>query len=140
MVSLKKRGLEAWDERFTHIDDEHFKKGERVDTWFPMDKELPKGILDEEKQDSDSAEGDEEAGCSEVEHSMASANGLLVQDGGVMDVQLRQAGRGSGQAKKQKDIEWFCCKCRHGPMNRNIYNLCIMGSCGHKRCDVCGIE
>ncbi|KAL6720676.1 hypothetical protein ACLMJK_002601 [Lecanora helva] len=62
VVSLKKRGLEAWDERFTHIDDEHFKKGERVDNWFPMDKELPKGILDEKKQDSDTEEEEGESG------------------------------------------------------------------------------
>lgn len=49
MVELKRRGPEAWDERFTHIDVEHFQKGKRVEEWFPMDKELPKGILDEEK-------------------------------------------------------------------------------------------
>lgn len=44
IVTLKKRGLEAWDERFSHIDDLHFKKGETMDSWLPLDKEVPKGF------------------------------------------------------------------------------------------------
>lgn len=44
IVTLKKRGLEAWDERFSHIDDLHFKKGQTIDLWVPLDKEIPKGF------------------------------------------------------------------------------------------------
>lgn len=44
IVTLKKRGLEAWDERFSHIDDLHFKKGETIDSWLPLDKDVPKGF------------------------------------------------------------------------------------------------
>ena len=49
IIKLDKRGLEAWDERFDHIDRQHFNKGQRVDEWFPMDKDIPKGILTEEQ-------------------------------------------------------------------------------------------
>ena len=45
IVKLSTRGLEAWDERFNHIDDMHFKQGQRIDDWYPMDKDLPKGKL-----------------------------------------------------------------------------------------------
>lgn len=44
IITLKKRGLEAWDERFSHIDDLHFKKGETIDSWLPLDKDVPKGF------------------------------------------------------------------------------------------------
>lgn len=45
IVPLKTKGLDAWDERFNHIDDSHFKKDERIDQWYPLDKDIPKGLL-----------------------------------------------------------------------------------------------
>lgn len=45
IVPLRTKGLDAWDERFNHIDDSHFKKGERIDQWYPLDKDIPKGLL-----------------------------------------------------------------------------------------------
>ena len=46
MVGLQSRGLEAWDERFDHIDDFHFKRGERIDElWYPLESDIPKGLL-----------------------------------------------------------------------------------------------
>lgn len=46
MVALRCKGLEAWDERFDHIDDFHFKKGDRIDEgWYPLESDIPKGLL-----------------------------------------------------------------------------------------------
>ena len=45
VVQLTKSGLDAWDERFDHIDDEHFKKDQRIESWFPIDKDLPTRML-----------------------------------------------------------------------------------------------
>ena len=45
IVQLTKNGLDAWDERFDHIDDRHFKKGERIEDWFPIDKDVPIRML-----------------------------------------------------------------------------------------------
>lgn len=45
IISLQKRGLEAWDERFNHIDDLHFKKGQGIHQWYPLDKDVPKGFM-----------------------------------------------------------------------------------------------
>ncbi|KAL4784255.1 hypothetical protein BJX76DRAFT_357217 [Aspergillus varians] len=38
IIHLQGDGLAAWNQRFNHIDIEHFKKGERIDDWF-----LPSG-------------------------------------------------------------------------------------------------
>src|SRR5205085_4765051 len=35
LISLKNQGLEAWDERFDHIDTEHFRKGQKITNWLP---------------------------------------------------------------------------------------------------------
>lgn len=45
IVTLKTKGLDAWDERFNHIDDLHFKRGQRIADWYPLDKDIPKGLL-----------------------------------------------------------------------------------------------
>ena len=45
IVRLESRGLEAWDERFNHID-QHFSKHEqKIDNWYEVDKDIPKGSL-----------------------------------------------------------------------------------------------
>jgi len=44
IVKLEKRGSEAWDERFNHIDG-HFKEEFSIANWYPVDKDVPKGLL-----------------------------------------------------------------------------------------------
>lgn len=65
-VKVDKRGREAWGQRFDHIDDMHFSKGQRVEDWFPIDKECPKGMLKPCKDDDDDEE-ELEDGVSDVE-------------------------------------------------------------------------
>lgn len=45
IVTLTTRGLDAWDERFNHIDCEHFRKEQTIDHWYPLDKDLPVGEI-----------------------------------------------------------------------------------------------
>lgn len=42
---MNKQGLDAWDERFNHIDDHHFKKGSRIHQWYELDRDIPNGLL-----------------------------------------------------------------------------------------------
>ena len=56
VIRLEKKNNEAFDERFTHIDSQHFDRGERVETWFPTDRELPKGLLSAPAERSDKEE------------------------------------------------------------------------------------
>jgi hypothetical protein len=47
LVELKKRGVEAWTERFDHIDDHfmgrHGQPKQNIQDWVPMDSDKPKG-------------------------------------------------------------------------------------------------
>ncbi|KAE8348100.1 hypothetical protein BDV28DRAFT_112961 [Aspergillus coremiiformis] len=43
IIPLKNQGLAAWNERFNHIDTEHFKNGERIDDWLLPSGHLTKG-------------------------------------------------------------------------------------------------
>lgn len=56
VILVEKKNNEVFDERFTHIDSQHFDKGERVETWFPMEGELPKGLLSAPAERSDKEE------------------------------------------------------------------------------------
>jgi hypothetical protein len=60
--------LEAWDEKFTHIDVEHFMKGQKIEDWFPIDKDIPREILDRQKDESEEEKGsDEDSSGSDVD-------------------------------------------------------------------------
>ena len=56
VIMVEKRNHEAFDERFTHIDSKHYDKGERVEDWFPMEGELPKGLLSAPAEGSEKEE------------------------------------------------------------------------------------
>ena len=80
IVKLNTKGLEAWDERFNHIDDQHFKQGRNIDEWYPMDKDLPKGKLKlvghSAKSLSREANNDSDSDSSDFE-------GVLAHDAGI---------------------------------------------------------
>ena len=57
VIMVEKRNHEAFDERFTHIDSKHYDRGERVEDWFPMEGELPKGLLSAPAKGSEKEEG-----------------------------------------------------------------------------------
>lgn len=48
LVKLEKWGLDAHDERFNHVDDRHFKNGQRISEWVPVDGHRPKGLEPED--------------------------------------------------------------------------------------------
>ena len=56
VIMVEKKNHEAFDERFTHIDSKHYDKGERVEAWFPMEGELPKGLLSAPAEGSEKEE------------------------------------------------------------------------------------
>lgn len=62
MVELRSKGLEAWEERFSHIDDLHYKKGQTIEEWIPLDSNLPKGLLDRESLEEKDGQDDDNDG------------------------------------------------------------------------------
>jgi len=47
IIPSRNRGLDSWNERFSHIDIEHFKKGERIEDWLPAEGNLTNNERDQ---------------------------------------------------------------------------------------------
>ena len=158
VVGLRCRGLEAWDERFDHIDDYHFKRGERIDeSWYPLESDIPKGLLRNEnvldsgglhatpdKSESESSEEGNKDG--EMEEMQC--------DTPVHDTHLPPD---SDLTRRQQRV-WYCvsssfhnasailmvsltcvtqCRCRTGPYNKELYVQCMNEACSHGKCTTC---
>ena len=65
ILPVQSRGLAAWSERFSHIDSQHFKKGERVGDWLPASghltkKQIHEGEATTTEETSEGVDGDGE--------------------------------------------------------------------------------
>ncbi|KAL9597327.1 MAG: hypothetical protein Q9179_004302 [Wetmoreana sp. 5 TL-2023] len=61
LIELKTKGLDAWEERFSHIDNLHYKQGQTIYEWVHMDKDVPEEILGrDEHTESGSRETDDD--------------------------------------------------------------------------------
>ncbi|CRG92180.1 Zinc finger protein 865 [Talaromyces islandicus] len=49
---LKAKGLDAWKERFDHIDSEHFRKGQRIGDWLPPSGHMVKRDLEIQRRET----------------------------------------------------------------------------------------
>ncbi|KAB8267735.1 hypothetical protein BDV30DRAFT_219477 [Aspergillus minisclerotigenes] len=58
IIPLKGQGLAAWNERFNHIDSEHFKNGERIEDWLLPSGHLTKGAERDEGKERISTHDD----------------------------------------------------------------------------------
>ncbi|KAI4193256.1 MAG: hypothetical protein LQ346_003978 [Caloplaca aetnensis] len=66
IVELKTEGLDAWEERFSHIDDSHYKKGQTIYDWVPLDSDIPKGLIERGSvAGSEPADDDDDRGGNE---------------------------------------------------------------------------
>ncbi|KAK2749765.1 hypothetical protein FQN55_003001 [Onygenales sp. PD_40] len=70
LISLQKEGLDAWEERFTHIDGEHFRKGQDIADWLPPEGHLTKQhkmetIAKESSLPPEDREGNDDEGSGE---------------------------------------------------------------------------
>jgi len=58
VVLLVKDGTEGWDERFDHVDMQHFQQGQRIKDWYPIDSDISKGEMPGLESLSESSGGD----------------------------------------------------------------------------------
>ncbi|KAL8947164.1 MAG: hypothetical protein Q9183_007820, partial [Haloplaca sp. 2 TL-2023] len=85
IVELKRKGLDAWEERFRHIDEEHYKKGQTIHEWVQLDKDVPEGVMgrgDYRKgrtRDDESSQSDEDG--SSVEDADEQSSPTIAPDG-----------------------------------------------------------
>ena len=100
VVRLEKLGIEAWDERFNHIDDEHFKKGDRVEDWVPLEGEVPRGMAEMAEIGSGGGEvGEADDEGSDEEDSGPDVEGEAEGEG---DVVVLQAGGSEEETARSK--------------------------------------
>ena len=120
IVTLNSRGLEAWDERFHHIDRQHFNKEQTIDQWYPLDKDLPIGeMLPSDGVntdlspglDEDDSEGEESSDETDHDHSPLSGTegqlplGPLINSKRTHEELADEAPSNKRQAKERV---WFC--------------------------------
>ncbi|KAL8733999.1 MAG: hypothetical protein Q9166_001760 [cf. Caloplaca sp. 2 TL-2023] len=73
IVELKTKGLDAWEERFGHIDNLHYKKGQTIYDWVPLDGHVSNGLMGKGDymecgaQDDENEDHGEDDGSSEDE-------------------------------------------------------------------------
>ena len=110
IIELKSKGLEAWDERFNHVDDRHFKKGQRMSGWVPVDGHGPKGLpsKDTARERSPACDQDEEDDDSSDAEPCPSESAASIppDDGSVVKRKadpITSLGHPSKKARPEKD-------------------------------------
>lgn len=122
IVTLTTKGLEAWDERFNHIDEQHFSKGLTIDNWYPLDKDIPIGdMLQSNGFDTDtspsieryrsSSEDSSEQATQDDSSSLADAEARPDQE--KPSVATNSSDDRSGRTKSKERV-WYCVSSSPG--------------------------
>ena len=132
VVRLEKLGIEAWDERFNHIDDQHFKKGEKVEDWVPLEGEVPRAVAEMveiggggggEVGEADDEGSDEEDSEPDAEADVEGGGDMIVLKAGGLEEETARAkanamttakcpssngGRSSTVLREKARRLWYC--------------------------------
>ncbi|KAI4223114.1 MAG: hypothetical protein LQ349_007492, partial [Xanthoria aureola] len=129
IVELKKKGLDAWEERFGHIDNQHYKKGQTIYDWVPLDGHVAKGLMDkgdylECGANNDDDDDDNDGSGEDDESSNDDGDGRLSQkttpngpsprleaESVAFSASAGEGPRSSSKGKlkgKQRDRKWTC--------------------------------
>lgn len=158
LIELKKKGLDAWTERFDHIDDHfmgrHSLIKQSIQDWVPVDSDKPKGDVT-----SDGSAGKEgldsgsdilgSAGASPDSPGSAAAgtspgDAIIVGDRPASPKRKHSSGDDNSRPKKQSRAATntvtttYCCQCHiaHNPkFNRSCTNCD-----NHTFCQFCRVE
>lgn len=160
LIDLTKKGVEAWTERFDHIDD-HFmgrhglaKQG--IQDWIPVDSDKPRGdALDlssgKDSQDSPSdrsTSGSPNGNSPEASGATGGSSAQAINVDEPLENSRKRSRSSSGddsrptkQAKTtgRLDITVYCCQC-HAPHNHRLDQSCTMCANSHQFCSSCKYE
>lgn len=127
IIKLERRGLEAWDERFNHVDDRHFKIGQRISEWVPVDGHGPKGPQPEDTLQENipccNLDEDDEESCEAEPYQDPSVAGLPDEAISVptpKSLPKRTASPISNQAPPGKKLQ----------MDKEAFRYCVSLHCG----------
>lgn len=158
-VDLKKKGLEAWTERFDHIDDHFMGRGmqkQSIREWIPVDSDKPKGDVASppifgESSDKESPQGSEhsegsptgsssDATVSNPGESPATAINLEASDsvGSKRRAEEVESSRAPKRSKTAAVFEKvvYCCECG-SPHNPRLHFSCSTCDKSHRWCLDC---
>ncbi|KAL8755598.1 MAG: hypothetical protein Q9199_003535 [Rusavskia elegans] len=132
ILELKTKGLDAWEERFGHIDNEHYKKGQTIYDWVPLDGHVSKGLMgkgdymecgakndDEHDDDHDNDDYDEDDDSSNDDgdgrlSQKSTLNGPSPRpeaEGVALSASVGEGPRGSSDGKlraRRRERTWHC--------------------------------
>ena len=117
IVPLTRKGLEAWDERFDHIDMQHFSKEMTIDSWYPLDKDIPIGdMLESRSLDTDASprvNGDRSSSEDSTEEGNQDDSAVSA-DGEAVEIQPPDVGKpvstaATGERSNKKSV-WYCVR------------------------------
>ncbi|KAL8911539.1 MAG: hypothetical protein Q9171_003303 [Xanthocarpia ochracea] len=149
IIELKKKGLEAWEERFGHIDDLHYKKGQTIYDWVPLDGHFSKGLMakgdyvdygakDDEYEDygedNRSTDDDEGGGRQSQKSTPNSPSPRLGAEGVTYSARVGGSSRGSfeGQTRpRRRETIWYCLLSSSLPVLHSAVNLVVCSMSGH---------
>lgn len=126
IVTLVAKGLEAWDERFDHIDTQHFSKGMSIDHWFPLDKDIPHGnmlpssgfdLSPDLDRDQSSSEDSSEESTQDGSPTSTDAEAQPINAGKPQTTSIPNEDR-SGKTKSKERV-WYCVSS-----STNCFNAC----------------
>ncbi|KAL3424271.1 C2H2 type zinc finger domain protein [Phlyctema vagabunda] len=144
LVGLTMRGLDAWTERFNHIDD-HFmgRNGyseQRISDWTPVDSDRPKGLESITISGPSTSDDDPSPSCGSSEGSLPDV--LHSSSQKTLNAQKRKAVDEQAELprKRPKDnrVERFiaCCQCDY-PHLAKLHHHCTYCNDGHRFCNNC---
>ncbi|PVH85156.1 hypothetical protein DL98DRAFT_583750 [Cadophora sp. DSE1049] len=159
LVDLKKKGLEAWTERFDHIDDHFMGRGafpkQGIQDWIPVDSDKPKGDVmvpsplgsgsgspPDENAGSPSGNGNGNSPASEGQSSSSPIH--IPED--THNLKRRATDEAENPrpvkpARNYRDYETrvYCCQCRE-PYNLKYHQSCTECIDPHPFCENCPRE
>lgn len=151
LVDLKKKGLEAWTERFDHIDDHFMGRhgGEKrsIQDWIPVDSYKPIGESESLKS---LGSGASPAKDSQVSSSDDSAPPSPPSAGASAPAESSKRARASSDEEEPstvkrpriaapREVLIYCCQCKI-PHNPKLNERCTSCDDSHRFCSSCVVE
>ncbi|KAM3075183.1 hypothetical protein ACMFMF_005862 [Clarireedia jacksonii] len=145
LVELKKKGLDAWTERFDHIDD-HFmgRRGlpaQSIRDWIPVNSDIPIGGSPTGSDVSDGTSSSPDSSGRSSPHSLGSAgdspaNAIILNGDKPNLSRKRERNDDGGRPKKLTKITtvYYCCQCSEDAGN-TFTEVCF--TCEHRFCHEC---
>ncbi|KAF1817600.1 hypothetical protein P152DRAFT_387732 [Eremomyces bilateralis CBS 781.70] len=143
ILSAEGTGAEAWEMRFTHIDEHINKEGKRVDSWLCVEENKLKGERKEEKttilrenEEVGKKRGRENESPVEMpprppktpRREMRTASTTAIAPSALYSLRMERAAGDSAH---------ICC-CGSGPYLKKVYSACL--ACGREFCSNCSSE